>query len=47
MKDYRSAEKMHNHPRSLFYVTSILLVEIITSGSLRLSHGLLKSVEVG
>ena len=30
-----------------FYATAILLIEIITSGSLWLSHGLLKSVEVG
>ena len=32
---------------ALFYATAILLVEIITSGSPWLSHGLLKSVEVG
>ena len=30
-----------------FYATSILRIQIITSGSPWLSHGLLKSVEVG
>ena len=32
---------------AFIYATAILLIEIITSGSLWLSHGLLKSVEVG
>jgi len=30
-----------------FYATSILLIEIITFGSLWLSHGLYKNVEAG